>query len=139
MPATKVLVVEDHPLVLLVAVAALRSAGLTVVPAESADEAAAVLRVAADEINAVFSDIETPGQLNGLDLARTIKENWPALPVVLTSGRIKPSSEDLPQDVRFIPKPYDLDSVCAVVAALVSDQDPPSENNIPAILAKSDI
>ena len=62
----KVLVVEDDPLILMTAAEALREAGFTVVEAGTADEAAAILRTAADQVRVVFGDIEMPGSMNGL-------------------------------------------------------------------------
>lgn len=112
-----ILVVEDDPLILMTAADALRAAGFHVIEAENADGAAAILRAAMVPVGAVFSDIEMPGALNGLGLASVISETWPEVPVVLTSGRVKPCPSTLPPGVRFVPKPYDP----AHVATLVGD------------------
>ena len=124
MAILKVLIVEDDPIVLMSAAAGLREAGLSVVEVESADEAAVLLAQGVAGIGVVFSDIETPGRLNGLDLVRAIKEKWPSLPVVLTSGRIQPTPRELPNDVHFIGKPYDIGTICTLVTALIPDADP---------------
>ena len=114
-----ILVVEDDPLILMTAAEALRAAGFHVIEAESADEAAAILRAAATPVAMVFSDIETPGELDGVELANVICKAWPRMSVVLTSGRVKPCPSTLPQGVRFVPKPYDP----AYVAVLMGEID----------------
>ena len=112
MVTLKVLIVEDDPIVLISLAAGLREVGLSVVEVESVDEAAVLLGQNVASIGVVFSDIETPGRLNGLDLARVIKEKWPSLPVVLTSGRLQPAPPELPNEVQFIAKPYDIGKIC---------------------------
>ena len=114
----KVLVVEDDPLILMTAAEALREAGFTVVEAETADEAAAILRTAADQVRVVFSDIEMPGSMNGLTLARIVSDAWPAISVVLTSGRLTPCPSTLPDRARFVAKPYDLGHVATLIVEL---------------------
>ena len=116
MACSRVLVVEDDPIILMVAADALRSAGHIVVEAESVDEAAHTLRAAAGAFDAVFSDIETPGEMDGLALARLIGEAWPAIVLVLTSGRVTPAEGSLPSRAWFLGKPYDLDYVAALIA-----------------------
>ena len=124
--ALQVLVVEDDPLILLSAAETLRLAGLAVIEAETAEAAAALLLARADDIDAVFTDIETPGALNGLELARLVSEHWPSLPVVMTSGRISPCLGDLPNRTCFVGKPYDIDEVVELIVTLSKDRgDPP--------------
>lgn len=109
------MVVEDDPLVRLVATEALRDAGLTVSEAATADEALAILLAAAGDYDAVFSDIEMPGKLDGLELARVVNDCWPAITVVLTSGRVRPSPTTLASSVCFLSKPYHLEHVVALL------------------------
>ncbi len=118
--ALKILVVEDDPLVLLMATDTLRAAGFSVVEAETAEAGLQELERDAGAIAAVFSDIETPGRLNGLVLASETVERWPTIPVVLTSGHVFPEREALPKAVRFIGKPYDLDAVAELLTNLTS-------------------
>lgn len=112
-----VLVVEDDRLIRMMSAEALTEAGLTVIEAGTVDDAVAILETGAAEISVVFSDIETPGTLNGVDLARWVRSTWPHLPVVLTSGRRLPAPDDLAQ-VRFIGKPYDYWSVAELLLTL---------------------
>ena len=99
----------------MVAVEALRAAGFIVVEAGTADEAAAILTASFETFDAVFSDVEMPGKLDGLGLARLVTQSWPELVVILTSGRVTPVEGDLPACVNFLGKPYDLDRVAALM------------------------
>lgn len=83
----------------------LEEAGFYVLQAANADEALHLLENY-PEISAVFSDIEMPGSLNGLGLAARIREEWPQIGIVLTSGH-RVQAELIPRDGRFLAKPYD--------------------------------
>jgi two-component system, response regulator PdtaR len=60
--------------------------------------------------------------MNGLDLAKTVRERWPGDGVVVTSGRARPDPGDLSEKVAFLPKPYRPDSVIDVVRRLTAPQ-----------------
>lgn len=100
-----VLVVEDDPLIRMMSAEVLAEAGLTVIEAETVDAALAILEDRAAEVAVIFSDIETPGAHDGIDLARKVRRAWPHVQVVLTSGRRLPAPDDLAR-VRFVGKPY---------------------------------
>lgn len=55
-----------------------------------------------------------PGALNGLELARLVHDRWPAIRLVVTSGRPLPAP--VPDDGRFLRKPYSLDALTRTVA-----------------------
>jgi CheY-like chemotaxis protein len=92
-------------------------AGFKVFEAADASEALAILRARAD-VRAVFTDIEIPGDMNGLELASTIRKTWPAVAIVLTSGRVRPHPEAL-KGVPFFAKPYRPNEIVAQIASLV--------------------
>ena len=104
-PRCVVLIVEDEPFVRLTGADLLAEAGFEVLEAGNADEALRILE-ATPEVRVVFSDVDMPGSLDGLDLARNICRRWPSIGIVLTSGhRIR--AEIIPRESRFLPKPYD--------------------------------
>ncbi|WP_456685334.1 response regulator [Bradyrhizobium sp. P5_C11_2] len=103
--ASVVLVVEDEALVRRMAVDILEDEGFTVIEAATADEAWAVLE-ARDDIAILFTDVEMPGSMNGLDLANRVAGRWPRICLVLTSGRVRLSNQAMPDRGRFVPKPY---------------------------------
>jgi two-component system, response regulator PdtaR len=100
-----VLVVEDDVLLRMDAVDIIRNAGFEAVEAANADEAIAILE-ARPNIHVVFTDIQMPGSMDGLKLAKFVKYRWPPIKIVATSGLVKVSREDLPAGGRFLAKPY---------------------------------
>ncbi len=110
---TLVLVVEDEVLLRAVLADQLREAGLTVVEAGNADEALAYLN-SGGRVDLVFSDIEMPGSMNGLALAREIRVRHSTLPIILTSGKSWPWEQNGSLGA-FIPKPYDLARAISIV------------------------
>jgi CheY-like chemotaxis protein len=112
-----VLVVEDEDLSRMTAVEMIADAGFEVVEANNADEAIAILKARPD-IKAVFTDILMPGSMDGLELARFIREKWPSIQVIATSGRFAISDDDLPEGGIFLPKPYTIDGVTTVLRGL---------------------
>jgi CheY-like chemotaxis protein len=101
-----VLVVEDELFIRMHAVSIIEESGYDVVEAGDADEAIAILEARTD-IRIVFTDIEMPGSMDGLKLARYIRDRWPPIQLVVTSGRHQIKDADLPPRGRFVPKPYD--------------------------------
>lgn len=104
-----ILVVEDEPLVRLDAASFLIEAGFMVCEAADADCALEILN-SRDDIRVIFTDIEMPGSINGLDLAAVVRENWPDITVIVTSGRVRPNGE-LPEGADFFEKPYELSRI----------------------------
>src|ERR1700738_2759114 len=100
-----VLIVEDEFLLRMDAVDMIASAGFEAVEAANADEAIEILEARRD-IAVVFTDIQMPGSMDGLKLARAVKGRWPPIKIVATSGQIDVKETDLPEGGRFLPKPY---------------------------------
>ena len=111
--AARVLIVEDDVLIRAIVADELRSAGFSVAEAASADEALSYLK-AGGQTDLVFSDIWMPGSLNGLDLARQLRDKYPSLPIILASGNF--SSQNLVDFGLFIRKPYDVEHAVAMVS-----------------------
>src|ERR1700722_1007727 len=101
-----VLIVEDEPLVRLGAVRAIKDAGFEVIEAANADEAIRILENRSD-IRVVFTDIHMPGSMDGLKLAHAVRNRWPPIKIIVTSGREFLTEQDLPEGGLFFPKPYD--------------------------------
>jgi CheY-like chemotaxis protein len=104
-PTPVVLVVEDEPIIRLGAVDLIESAGFEVIEARDADHAIEILNARRD-IRIVVTDIEMPGSMDGLKLAAAIRDRWPPIEIIVTSGRVRPSADALPTRGVFISKPY---------------------------------
>lgn len=81
----RVLLVEDNAELADVTASLLDSLGCRVVRARSPEEALALLDDG-QRLDVVLSDIVMPGGMDGVALARTLREQRPGLPVVLISG-----------------------------------------------------
>ena len=101
----KVLVVEDELFVRLMAVDAIEDAGYVAIEAEDGDKALAMLD-GRDDIDILFSDIKMPGTLDGLALVQKVRERWPSMPIILTSGHLYADDINMPASVPFLQKPY---------------------------------
>ena len=99
-----VLVVEDETLVRMSAVAIIEQSGFEAVAARDAHEAIQALE-AREDIRAVVTDVQMPGQMDGLKLARVIRDRWPPVALLATSGKKTVRESELPNGARFIPKP----------------------------------
>jgi CheY-like chemotaxis protein len=112
-----VLIVEDEPLVRLDAVRAIEDAGFEVIEAANADEAIRILENRSD-IRVVFTDIHMPGSKDGLKLAHTVRNRWPSIKIIVTSGRDLVSENDLPEGGRFFAKPYESTQIANAIRDL---------------------
>lgn len=101
------MVVDDEVLIRLIAVDMLHEAGFRVVEACNADEA--VILLATDiECDLIFTDVNMPGSMDGFGLAAFVKETYPLVPVVLTSGGVPACLLSKAEPAAVVPKPYSL-------------------------------
>jgi two-component system, response regulator PdtaR len=100
-----VLVVEDEALLRLVTAEYLRGEGLEVFEAANADDAIVLLE-ARPSINVLFTDIDMPGSMDGLKLSATVRDRWPPIRIVVTSGQNHFADRDLIIAEVFCAKPY---------------------------------
>lgn len=113
MPAS-ILLVEDDVLVRLTAADFLRELGYLVIEAGTAAEAWDYL-IAAHPVSLVFSDVRMPGAFDGLELARRIRDRFPAVAVFITSGHL--DRDEVEPSISLITKPYDLNQVATRIEA----------------------
>jgi CheY-like chemotaxis protein len=114
-----VLIVEDEFLLRMNAVDMIAGAGFAVVEAANADQAIEILESRPD-ITVVFTDIQMPGSMDGLKLARAISGRWPPIKIIATSGQLLVSETDLPEGGRFLPKPYSPGQIAGVLRELTA-------------------
>jgi PAS domain S-box-containing protein len=108
-----VLLVEDNPEVREVAGMLLGQLGYRVCPVQSASAAWQLLE-SGEAIDLVFTDIVMPGELDGLALAYRIKEEYPDIAVLLTSGYAKATNT---REAGFpvLRKPYQLPTLAGAI------------------------
>ncbi len=120
--AVRVLLVEDEGLIRLVASQILQDEGFEVVEAWNGDEAARLLD-GPDRFDVLFTDVQMPGKLDGLDLATHARRRCPGIPVLVVSGyaaQLVTRLCMLDPAATFIGKPYSLDEVVTAVRRLTT-------------------
>jgi DNA-binding NtrC family response regulator len=113
-----VLVVEDEPVLRLMAATAVEEAGFTAIEASNADEAVHILE-SRNDIRIVFTDIDMPGSMDGVKLAACVRDRWPPVDIILTSGHFRSKEVRVPERGLFFPKPYDPQAVSHAMLRMV--------------------
>ncbi|MBV9418875.1 MAG: PAS domain S-box protein [Alphaproteobacteria bacterium] len=116
--AGTVLIVEDNAQVAEVSTKLFEQLGYSVVIAERPSEAIKRLE-ASQGISLVFSDIVMPGDIDGLALARCIRDKRPTLPILLATG-YSAAAERAGAQFPILRKPYDLNTLAEAVRSVVS-------------------
>lgn len=109
-----ILIVEDEPFLRIDTVDMVEDEGFEAFEAKDADAALLILETY-PQINVMCTDIDMPGTMDGLALAGIVRQRWPKIAIVVVSGHRRPIQSDLPEDGRFVPKPY---VKAAIMAAL---------------------
>jgi CheY-like chemotaxis protein len=115
---SKLLLVEDEALLLFSIADELRDAGFDVVEASNADQAIAMLKKT-PQIRLLFTDIDMPGSMDGLQLSAFVRDHWPPVKIIVTSGKERPPADKFPSDSTFLPKPYSPSRVAAAISELL--------------------
>lgn len=104
--AETILFVDPDILVRMAVCDYLRRCGYTVIEALNAGEALKILR-AGNKVDAVFSEVELPGEMDGFSLAQRLRREFPGLEIILASGPslIAKKSGELCEE-NTISKPY---------------------------------
>jgi CheY-like chemotaxis protein len=114
-----ILIVEDEALVRLSAVGMLEDAGFRTIEAANGDEALELLTADSD-VQLLFTDVNMPGIIDGLVLARQVHDRWPQIGIMVASAKKEPQLGELPVGSRFERKPYNVDMVVRHARELTS-------------------
>jgi len=115
-----ILVVEDEFLIRMDLVEYLSEEGFEVFEAAHADEAIAILE-ANDQIRVMFTDVDMTGTMDGLKLSAAVRDRWPPVKIVVTSGHRAVTLKELPEGSLFYPKPYDHAALAASMRGFFSN------------------
>lgn len=105
-----VLVVEDEVLTRMDLAEYLAVVGFDVLEASDAFTAMRHLENRAD-IQFLVTDIDMPGQVDGLMLAASVAERWPSIGIIFVSGQLRISAAEMPTGSVFVPKPYSVEAI----------------------------
>ena len=117
----RVLIAEDDPAVRTMLQRLLRDAGFEVRTARHGDEALGMALRASGEFDLVVTDVRMP-VMDGLELARRLRERWPRLPVLYISGydvELSGGSRRGGPRQALLRKPFDLDELLREVTRLL--------------------
>ena len=117
----RVLIVEDNEDVGTFSTELLEDLGYTVRRVANADAALTILAENEFAVDLVFSDVIMPG-MNGVELAGIVRERFPGLPVVLTSGYSNVLAENADRGFELIQKPYSVESLSRIVRKAISER-----------------
>jgi CheY-like chemotaxis protein len=123
-PEPIVLVVEDEPLVLLVAQDALEAGGYTVIPTQLGSEALSILDSRFAEMSGLVTDVRFSDGRDGWEIARHARELRPDLPVVYTTGDSAADwpANGVPNSV-VVQKPYAPAQLLTAISTLMTKAD----------------
>jgi len=116
LPHGRVLVVEDDVLVSELAAGMLNELGFDAVVTHSAKEA--LERLSGERRpTLIFTDVVMPGGVSGIELARKVRDRYPELPILLTTGY----SEQVTGSHGFpvLQKPYEMDTLASALSNLL--------------------
>jgi two-component system, response regulator PdtaR len=113
-----VLIVEDDPLLRMLAVEVIEEAGFVTLEAGDADEAVALLESHTD-VSLLFTDIDMPGSMDGLELAHAARDRWPPIKILIASGKVRVQPSELPSNSCFVGKPYQTVALVAELRWLI--------------------
>jgi CheY-like chemotaxis protein len=118
-PALRVLLVEDDDEVAEATVALLEASGMQVVRADSGETALELLECD-PAIDLVLSDVVMAGGINGLDLARTLRQRRPGLPILLATGYSRYGAQAIGEGFTLIEKPFGREGLAAAIHNAIS-------------------
>jgi two-component system cell cycle sensor histidine kinase/response regulator CckA len=115
----RILVVDDELIVRSWIARLLREEGYAVEIATDGAEALRLAQETPDEFDLVVTDVRMP-QMDGWQLGRRVREEWPGLPVLYISGYDVHQSAPGPH--AFLRKPFEADDLLRRVAELLRDR-----------------
>lgn len=114
-----ILVVEDELLIRMDVVDRLQTEGFQTLEAGTGQDA--LNQMEGDgQIDIVFTDVDMPGNVNGIVLAHKVRERWPSVGIIVTSGQAVIDSDALPEGARFFAKPYEMKAIFATIAEMMA-------------------
>lgn len=116
-----VLVVEDEVMIRVDVADYLTHRGFEVYEADNADQALEIME-AVPNIRLLFTDIDMPGSMDGLKLSATVRNRWPPVHIIVTSGHRFVDKSELPAGSVFFAKPYGPPDVARSIHNLLAGQ-----------------
>ncbi len=115
-----ILLVEDDFLIRLILAEELTDAGFAVCAAENGEQASALIASKADAFSVLVTDIHMPGSLDGLAVARLLRDRRPGIPVIYTTGRPDVVADAVPVEsgAYLLAKPFAASQLLSLIRLL---------------------
>jgi len=113
-----VLIVENHPLLRMLLVGLVETAGFEAIQARNADEALPILECRSD-IALLVTSIVMDSSMNGVELAHAVDIRWPSVKIIVVSGKRGLVESDLPRKSLFLAKPYHDEEMVFEIRSLI--------------------
>jgi two-component system, response regulator PdtaR len=105
----------------MLAVEVVEEAGFVALEAGDADAAVSLLESRPD-VSVQLTDIDMPGSMDGLKLARAVRDRWPPIKILVGIWQVRLQPSELPSNCRFVGKPYRTAALVAELRSLVGSQ-----------------
>ncbi|WP_435170319.1 response regulator [Falsirhodobacter sp. 1013] len=119
MTVPAILVVEDQLLLRMDAMFMIEDAGFLAVGARDTADALRILEDRTD-IRVIFTDIDMGDGPDGLWLAACVRDRWPPIHIIVTSGHRRVTADMMPDGALFLDKPYTEEQVLTHVRRLAA-------------------
>jgi CheY-like chemotaxis protein len=118
-----VLLVEDNDAIRRLATRQLGQLGYQCLAVDNVADALGHL-ASGRKVDLLFTDIVMPGKADGVDLASTVRERWPDLPILLTSGfpNNDGARELTERGIGLLSKPYQRDELASALRAALNNR-----------------
>ena len=113
-----ILLVEDEALTIMDLGDVLEDGGYDTVQCASAERALSILQARPD-ICGLVTDVELSGRATGFDLATSVSQARPGLPILIVSGRASPDPDRMPEGAQFIARPCAGEDILAQLRRLM--------------------
>ena len=117
------LIVEDEPVIRQLTREAMETLGHRTLEASCAAEAMDLLLAQHDDIDLMLTDVRMPGDMDGAELAFTVRSRWPTIAVIVISGHFDPQLSRLPLGCGFLAKPYRFVDLSAMIDGRIGRRD----------------
>lgn len=114
-----VLLVEDEPIIRMALADHIANQGYAVIEAGSGDRAMDLIQNGRP-IDIIVTDVQMPGQHDGIALALWTRRNFPHIKLIIVSGATSGSIDLLGEEGRIMPKPYNYDEIVARIEKLLA-------------------
>lgn len=129
-----VLIVEDEPIIRMGIADYIRNQGYTVIEAGSGDRAMAMIQ-AGKPVDVIVTDVQMPGEHDGIALALWTRQNFPHIKLIIVSGATSGAvgTDLLGDEGEIVPKPYPYEDIAARIGELLGHKplSPITGNGIP--------